>query len=629
MTVSDPIIELGSNNLNTNDLGIIMTRHGATNSNIALVYDESDDILRMGYTLNGASDSIISLDSNALAVSVQGSLGIGTTSPDLELHVHDANNTNSGIVLSSTSGYHRLYDSGGQLYFQSGTAATADSRADINFTSMYNSTSYMKIQGSNGNVGIGLTSPAFTLDVDGVSRSRGVVVNSSFNNNTARPALTSGSTHPSYEIRSLGGNGNVGSTTSDDGFLRLRAGGGSSTAQVSYIDLSGYSVYSGNDMRRNIVFGTSGTEQMRIKENGNVGIGVSSPSSKLHIDPGTNDTSSPSTTGIYVFNNTGNGDSSIALRVKDSGSGDPYIAFDSYGEAGWSMGMDNSDSNKFKLSYSWSSLSAATKLTVDTTGKVGIGRTDPDYLLDVDGTTRVGNILYVGKNTNDSTAKTIFFGGTVGDNDYNHTVIERRVWGGTGTNEQQELLLFCGNDGETAAGPDRIRLKGANILFDTLSGTQNARTTENTKMTIKANGEIEVSKYVTQADFPIASLSDSRARNITNVILTSSNFYNKTWVNNGNHFNSSNGRFTCPVDGIYRIYFRCSADGGTTGNNVRLRKNGGTINEAYHGGQVVRHSVSSEAVVSCSANDYLEIEVSQLYCMGGTQHKQVTFQLVA
>ena len=45
---------------------------------------------------------------------------------------------------------------------------------------------------NGGNVGIGLTSPAFTLDVDGVSRSRGVVVNSSFNNNTARPAMSSG-----------------------------------------------------------------------------------------------------------------------------------------------------------------------------------------------------------------------------------------------------------------------------------------------------------------------------------------------------------------------------------------------------------------------------------------------------
>ena len=359
---------------------------------------------------------------------------------------------------------------------------------DIPYVFQNDGTFWTKNIRTAGNVGVGLTSPAFPLDVDGVSRSRGVVVNSSFNNNTARPALTSGTTHPSYEIRSLGGNGNVGSTGADDGFLRLRAGGGTSTANASYIDLSGYSVYSGSDMRRNIVFGTLGTERMRIKENGNVGIGVSSPSSKLHIDPGTNNTQSPDTTGVYVYN-SGTGDSTCAIRVKDSSAGDPYVSFDVAGEAGWALGMDNSDANKFKLSYSWSSLSSDTKLTVDSSGRVGIGRTDPDYLLDVNGNARVGNVLYVGKNTNDETAKTILFGGTYGDNAYDHCVIERRVW--STSTEKQELLLFSGNDGETSAGPDRIRLKGAQILFDTLNNSTD-RTTENTKMIIKANGNVGI-----------------------------------------------------------------------------------------------------------------------------------------
>ena len=42
--------------------------------------------------------------------------------------------------LTTIFGYHRFYEASGQLYFQSGTAASADSRADINFTSMYAST---------------------------------------------------------------------------------------------------------------------------------------------------------------------------------------------------------------------------------------------------------------------------------------------------------------------------------------------------------------------------------------------------------------------------------------------------------------------------------------------------------
>jgi hypothetical protein len=58
-------------------------------------------------------------------------------------------------------------------------------------------------------------------------------------------------------------------------------------------------------------------------------------------------------------------------------------------------------------------------------------------------------------------------------------------------------------------------------------------------------------------------------------------------------------------------------------------KNGSTINEAYDQSGVNLHSVSSEAVVSCDANDYLTIQVNELYCSPGTQHKQVTFQLIA
>ena len=135
---------------------------------------------------------------------------------------------------------------------------------------------------------------------------------------------------------------------------------------------------------------------------------------------------------------------------------------------------------------------------------------------------------------------------------------------------------------------------------------------------------ISQSGHLRIPSLPIASLSDSRSSTLTNQVLTSSNFYNKEWLNNGNHFNASTGRFTCPVDGIYRIYFRVTA---TAGTNVRLQKDGGTINEAYAGASASgARSVSSEAIVSCDANDYLNIQVSSLSPQGGAQHCQVTFQ---
>ena len=49
---------------------------------------------------------------------------------------------------------------------------------------------------------------------------------------------------------------------------------------------------------------------------------------------------------------------------------------------------------------------------------------------------------------------------------------------------------------------------------------------------------------------PVASLSHASSTNLTNAELTSANFYDTTWINQGNYFNASTGRFTCPVAGV-------------------------------------------------------------------------------
>ena len=56
--------------------------------------------------------------------------------------------------------------------------------------------------------------------------------------------------------------------------------------------------------------------------------------------------------------------------------------------------------------------------------------------------------------------------------------------------KKSELLLFKGNDIETA--PDRIRLRGANIVFDTYPITTTNRTDENIRMTILSNGNVGI-----------------------------------------------------------------------------------------------------------------------------------------
>ena len=115
-----------------------------------------------------------------------------------------------------------------------------------------------------GNVGIGTSSPTAKLNLVG----GGIRIYDGFTNSGTRPAINTSSIG-NYEIRGVGSaTGAVQSDRADDGFLRLSAGGGTSSGSQSSIDLSGFSNVA--DMNNNIVFRTAGTERLRIDGTGNV-----------------------------------------------------------------------------------------------------------------------------------------------------------------------------------------------------------------------------------------------------------------------------------------------------------------------------------------------------------------------
>lgn len=102
-------------------------------------------------------------------------------------------------------------------------------------------------------------------------------------------------------------------------------------------------------------------------EDGNVGIGTTSPGNKLNI---------------YQDNTS----TSPAVRIENNGTGDASMTFVKTAVHGWTIGLDNSDSYKFKLSNSSGDVGGGTAaLTVDTSFRVGIGTTSPSTKLHVVG----------------------------------------------------------------------------------------------------------------------------------------------------------------------------------------------------------------------------------------------------
>ena len=131
----------------------------------------------------------------------------------------------------------------------------------------------------NGDVGIGTALPLAKTDIRG-----SLTVPSGLGIAAARPAV--GIARIQGEISGIGGAAPA--LAAEDGFLRLSAGGGTLAWKKTFIDLSGWSNVP--DMDRNIVFGTTGAERVRITAAGYVGIGTLTVASgqKLEINGGLN-----------------------------------------------------------------------------------------------------------------------------------------------------------------------------------------------------------------------------------------------------------------------------------------------------------------------------------------------------
>ena len=110
--------------------------------------------------------------------------------------------------------------------------------------------------------------------------------------------------------------------------------------------------------------------------------------------------------------------------------------------------------------------------------------------------------------------------------------------------------------------------------------------------------------------------------NITSGPVSSTNalVYNNTTVNNGNHYSTSNGRFTAPVTGMYQCWFGAIKQDTTSVARLHMRKNGASANNVANGRQLRLDSHDSNGrygengavtlITNLTQNDYVQVVVT-------------------
>lgn len=141
-----------------------------------------------------------------------------------------------------------------------------------------------------------------------------------------------------------------------------------------------------------LILGTNNLDRITILSAGNVGIGTSNPKSGLHVYG----------SGQLTANITDSGNENAFLRVSDSstaaGSGGGIIFASSQSDDTGAVGMaaikgllvDGGTNTSGDLAFSTRNSSSDTALTermrIEAAGNVGIGKTNPNTILDVNGT---------------------------------------------------------------------------------------------------------------------------------------------------------------------------------------------------------------------------------------------------
>jgi hypothetical protein len=269
----------------------------------------------------------------AMMINYNGNVGIGTTNPN-DVTVIKTNTDGKGLTIQRNSDSPGTYSQLG-FYQSTNDAGTANvwirgyretAFADNYMTFGTNSSERIRIT-STGNVGIGTTTP--------------------YSKFTTLGALSTSTSQISI-------------VNSEGGHTILRTG-------ISGISNAGFSLISAD------VSGTNQNTRLVVNSAGNVGIGTTSPLSKLHVSDTNGGT-------IYIQDS----DSTSTYSITSISNGGGNLSFDTLNSAGTYVSTDYQIvKDSAGANYQRWFTQGSERLRITSTGNVGIGTTSPGAKLEV------------------------------------------------------------------------------------------------------------------------------------------------------------------------------------------------------------------------------------------------------
>lgn len=295
---------------------------------------------------------------------------------------------------------------------------------------------------------------------------------------------------------------------------------------------------------------------------------------------------------------------------------------------------------------------SSTAVTIDASGKVGIGTSSTRAALEVHGSDDANNLI-VGHNYTDFA---VYTDSTIGE-------VRLKAEDGSGNNYSKFMSFYIQPSG--SASTERMRLTEDGRL-----GLGNSAPSESLAVRTYGNSEIStqygtgLKAYLgayansTQVALPTAStaFSLSAETGATDTVNLRS-FYNNGWYygirmdsfgrvtmpyqpsfsasgsgtlswssgstilkqvplpyahhNVGNHYNTSTYRFTAPVAGSYYFSAKATQTGSATGPSLFFAKNGSTYSyEASIGYYTAYNSFTGSMIIYLNVNDYVDVRIS-------------------